>query len=151
VETLLTGNLGLLTLAPLTDEAEDQLPMVLGRIDSRLRQEATPEEAQKLRITIFVLLGLRYSKAETQKLFEGVTTMEESVTYQAIIAKGREKGIPEGERREAQKLLQRLGRKRFGPPDPATIAHIESLTDLEHLEQLSERVLEVSSWQELFR
>jgi hypothetical protein len=81
--------------------------------------------------------------------------MEESVTYQAIIEKGIEKGIqkgiPKGELREAQRLLLRLGRKRFGPPDAATITIIESLTDLERLEQLSERVLEVSGWQELFR
>jgi predicted transposase YdaD len=151
VERLMTGSLGLLPLAPLTDQAAGQLPRTLGRIEDRLRQEATPEEAQKLRTTIFVLLGLRYSREVAQKLFEGVTAMEESVTYQAIMEKGIEKGIPKGELREAQRLLQRLGRKRFGPPDPATIALIESLTDLDRLEQLSERVLEVSSWQELFR
>src|SRR5207245_7714078 len=52
---------------------------------------------------------------------------------------------------EAQKLLLRLGRKRFGPPDPRTINDIETLRDLKRLEQLNERVLEVSSWQQLLR
>lgn len=155
VDMLLTRNLGFLPLAPLTDQAAGQLPRVLGRIEDRLRQEATPEQAEKLRTTVFVLMGLRYAKEVIQELWEGATTMEESVTYQGIIRKGVEqgieKGIPMGELREAQRLLLRLGRKRFGPPDPATIAAIESLIDLDRLEQLSERVLEVSSWQELLR
>src|SRR5947209_6604922 len=55
LERLLTGDLGLLPLAPLTDEAAAQLPAVVGRIEDRLRRETIPEQADKVRAAIFVL------------------------------------------------------------------------------------------------
>ncbi len=67
--------------------------------------------------------------------------MRESVTYMAIVEEGRAE--------EAKKLLILLGRKRFGPPSETTIAALEELTDLDRLEHLSERLLEVSSWEAL--
>jgi predicted transposase YdaD len=146
-ERLLTDDLVLLPLALLTDQAAPQLPGMLGRIEDRLRQEAPPEEADKLRAATLVLFGLRYPKEVAEKLFEGVTTMEESVTYQAIV----EKGIPKGQLKEARRMVLRSGGKRFGPPDPATLALVESLTDLERLEELNDRLPDVSSWQELLQ
>jgi predicted transposase YdaD len=140
-EKLLTGDLRTLPLAPLTDEAASALPAVIGRIEERLRQEAPPEEADKLRTATFVLLGLRYSPQVVEQLFRGVTSMEESSTYQYIVAKG--------ELREAKKILLRQGQRRFGPPDQQTITAIDALDDLKHLEELTDRVHEVSSWQEL--
>jgi hypothetical protein len=71
--------------------------------------------------------------------------MEESLTYQYIVSKG----VAKGELREAKKILLRHGHKRFGPPDPQTMTAIDVLVDLDHLEQLIDRILEVSSWQEL--
>jgi hypothetical protein len=94
-----------------------------------------------MRAAIFVLMGLRYSAEVTQRLFAGVTAMEESVTYQAIVSKG--------QLREAKKILMLQGNDRFGAPDAATTAAIESLADLEKLEALSRRLLHVQSWQEL--
>jgi hypothetical protein len=67
--------------------------------------------------------------------------MEESVTYQATLAKGAV--------REAKKILLLVGSQNLGPPDPATAAAIESLTDLDQLERLTVQVLNVSSWREL--
>jgi hypothetical protein len=141
LEQLLAGDPKTLPLAPLTDEAAPVLPAVIGRIGDRLRQEVPPAEAAKLQTATFVLLGLRYSPQVAEQLFRGVTAMEESSTYQYIVAKG--------EMREGKKLLIRLGRKRFGSPDPQTAATIEAINDLERLEQLSERLLDVSSWEEL--
>lgn len=71
--------------------------------------------------------------------------MEESTTYQAIIAKGR----AEGQATEARKILLRQASKRFGPPDARAQTAIDAITDIDRLEQLSERVLDVSSWDEL--
>ena len=141
VERLLTGDLRILPLAPLTDEAASTLPSVIGRMEDRLRQEAPPEEADKLRTAAFVLLGLRYSPQVAEQLFRGVTSMEESSTYQYIVAKGALKG--------EKRLLMLQGSKRFGPPDAKTAAAIEAITDLERLEQLGERLLDASSWEEL--
>jgi hypothetical protein len=71
----------------------------------------------------------------------GVTSMEESSTYQYIVAKGA--------LREAKRFLLLQGQKRFGQPDAESLAVIEAIPDVERLEQLGQRLLDVSSWQEL--
>ena len=79
--------------------------------------------------------------------------LEDSVTYQDIIAKGeaigRAKVEAEGRAETAQKWLIRLERKKFGEPDAETLNILQSLTDLERLEQLLYRLLEVETWVEL--
>jgi predicted transposase YdaD len=79
--------------------------------------------------------------------------MEESVTYQAILRKGRAAGLAEGKAEgkaeEAKQLLLRMGRKRFGPPEPRIGAAIESIAELERVELLVDRLLDVASWDEL--
>jgi predicted transposase YdaD len=140
-EPLLTGGLGLLPLAPLTDEAATDLIGVVARVENRLRAEASPDAANKLRMATFVLFGLRYKEDLATQLFRGVTVMEESTTYQMIMARGRLLGKRE------DLLLQ--GREKFGPPDGATVERIQSITDPQRLEQLLVRLLQVSDWQEL--
>jgi predicted transposase YdaD len=139
---LLAGGLGTLALAPLTDEGSANLPEVLRVIDERLRQEAPPPRAAKIWAATFVLMGLRYPAELSEALFQGVMTMEESTTYQLIVKRGRIQ--------EARTLLLRLGRTKFGvPADASMTAALERITDLEHLETLGERLLHVSSWQDL--
>ena len=75
--------------------------------------------------------------------------MRESTTYQAILREGRPKGRLKGRSRKPERILFRLGRKRFGQPKAAIKAKIEALTDLDRLEQLSDRVLDAKSWDEL--
>src|SRR5208283_229539 len=79
------------------------------------------------------------------RLLEGVQSMKESVTYQKILREGRAEGLVEGERR----ILRRLGGKRFGKPNAQIEAKLDAIADLERLEQLSDRVLEVTTWDEL--
>ena len=67
--------------------------------------------------------------------------MKESVTYQAIVREGRVE--------EARAILLRLGRRRFGPPSPEAEAVLAGITAIERLEALSERLLDVESWEEL--
>lgn len=67
--------------------------------------------------------------------------MKESDTYMEILEEGATAAL--------HRLLLRQGEKRFGPADAATKAAIEGITDLPRLESLSERILDVSSWQEL--
>jgi len=141
LDRLLTGGLGTLALAPLTDEAANQLPAVLRRMEERLQREAAPPIAAKLRAATFVLLGLRYSGEMIDQLFQGVMAMEESSTYQLLLTKG--------ELRHARRQLLTLGCIRFGPPDDATTAAVDSINELHRLDQLLERLLAVSSWQEL--
>jgi hypothetical protein len=137
VADLLKGGLGTLPLAPLTDEAVVDLTAVVGQVEQRFRSEASAAEADKLRAATFVLLGLRYEPAVIEKLFQGVTSMEESSTYQWLISRGEKRAL----------LLQ--GRKKFGQPDEAVQATLDKLTDRAVLDQLCERILDVASWQEL--
>ena len=92
VEEILTGGLGILPLAPLSDVAESELPNVIARMKARIDAEATREDAGKLWASTFVLMGLRYPKETALELLRGVRDMEESSTYQYIMEKGEVKG-----------------------------------------------------------
>ena len=152
-ETLLTGGLGTLPLAPLSDVREEHLPEIIRRMDERINAEAAPDQRGGLWTAAGVLMGLRYEDGLIDHLLRGVRSMENSTYYQHILAKGRvegrEEGREEGELREARKLLLRLGRKRLGSPPAETEAALNAIADLDRLESLSERLLLVSSWDEL--
>jgi hypothetical protein len=77
--------------------------------------------------------------------------MQESTTYQKILREGRKEGQLEGRIAEAQCMLLRQGRKKFHDPDPATVAALEAINDLERLETMGERILdsEIRDWTEL--
>ncbi len=75
-------------------------------------------------------------------------TLRESATYQAILQEGEAKG----ERKATRVFLLRLGRSKFGAPDPAIVGAVNSIEDylpLCRLEELRDRLLQVKSWQEL--
>jgi predicted transposase YdaD len=145
VETFLNGGLGILPLAPLSTVTENELPAVIAQMEQRIRAEATPEEAGTLWTAADVLMGLRYPRDLVAQLLQGVHGMKESVTYQAIV----EEGKMEGKIEARQEVLLELGQKRFGTPDASTETAVRAIADLERLKQLSERLLDASSWEEL--
>jgi hypothetical protein len=69
--------------------------------------------------------------------------MRESDTYQAILDEGRAEG--------ARRVLLNQGRKRFGEPDEATRRALQAIDNLDRLDRLSDRLLGVSTWQELLQ
>ena len=71
--------------------------------------------------------------------------MEESSTIRAFIEEGRVKGMIE----EARRIILLLGRIRFGDAGDAVVSRLDAISNLEKLEQLVERLLIVSSWDEL--
>jgi len=72
--------------------------------------------------------------------------MKESVTYQAIV----EEGVEKGRVQEARKLLLRIGTDQFGdPPNPKQLQEMEAITDVTRLEDLGVRVSHVENWSEL--
>jgi predicted transposase YdaD len=85
------------------------------------------------------------SQALIQRLLQGVTSMRESITYQAILQEGK----AEGEASEARRILLLQGRRRFGEPAAAALAALNSVSDLQKLEDLTVRLLEVETWEEL--
>jgi predicted transposase YdaD len=141
VDAVIAGALGTLPLAPIAAVTEDTLPAVIRRMDNRIQAEASPREAATLWAATYLLMGLRYSPEIAEQLLRRVRDMRESSTYQAILTEGRIE--------EAQTILLRQGRKRFGPPDAHVQATLESINNRERLEALSERLLDVSTWDEL--
>jgi hypothetical protein len=107
----------------------------------RLSGPKAPRRAADVWAATYVLLGLRYSDELAHALFEEVLGMEQSATYQAIVRRGRAE--------EARRMLLLQGEAKFGPPDAATHAALESLGDLAQLEALGVRLLSAGSWQEL--
>ncbi len=105
-------------------------------------------------------MGLRYSRERVEELTRGISDMilgirgiEESSVYQDIFgkgeAKGRDEGRDEGRIEEARETVLRQGRRRFGPPSETVEATITALTDLNRLKALLDRILDVSTWDEL--
>jgi hypothetical protein len=146
--TFLEGELGTVALAPLGRLPEglslqDGLLAVVHRLVERVRRDASEENARKMLTAAFVLTGMRVRRQVARELFQGVRAVRESDTYMAI--------IDEGRLVEAKRMLLRQGRKRFGPPTEAVEAFLSAFTedDIDRLEQLGERLLDVSSWQEL--
>ena len=160
VEAILQAGIGLLPLAPLCQVESDALPAVVHRMQERIEADA-PDEAGFLWSSTYILLGLLYPPEFADHLLKGVRGMKESSTYQAIKAEGREEGEEiglvkgkeigkaEGKAEEAIAILLRQGTKRFGTPALATVNQLQSTTDLQRLEQLTDRILEVESWDEL--
>jgi hypothetical protein len=119
-----------------------ELPGVVRRMADRINSEPRPR-ASKLWTAAYLLMGLRYSDELVSQLLEGIQSMRESTTYQAILREGRIAG--------EQQLLLRLATKRFGAPDVATVSAVEAIQDVARLEQLGERILDptLRGWQEL--
>ncbi len=139
-EELLTGPLGTLPLAALTDEAAATLPAVFGRVDERVTREAGASVGT-LRSAMYILLGLRYDPERIDRLFQGVQGMEESTTYQAILSKGRS--------REARNFIRLIGEDRFGSPDATVEASLAAIDDTDRLERIGKRILHVANWADL--
>jgi hypothetical protein len=74
--------------------------------------------------------------------------MRESDTYQMILEEGREEARSQ-DLSAWHRALLRQGRKRFGEPNEETRQAICAVRDLDRLEELSDRLLDVSTWDEL--
>jgi predicted transposase YdaD len=142
VEPLLAGGIGTLALAPVSDVREGDVPGVIRRMKERLRR-ARRAPAGDVLLAAFVLLGLRYSRAFAQQLYQEVLGMEESASYQLIVERGEAKGL--------RRAMLLLGEDRFGPPSDAVKARLNEVDDIERLEELTGRLLHVGSWEELLR
>ena len=68
--------------------------------------------------------------------------MKESSTYQAILAEGRIEAL--------KQTLLRQGRQQFRtPPNENVQTAVQAIDDEGRLERMTERLLSVSSWQQL--
>jgi hypothetical protein len=86
-EPFLTGSVGLLPLAPLADVEPTDLPALVQRMAARINQEPRPRAA-KLWTATSLLMGLRFPDEQIAELLEGIMSLRESTTYQAILREG---------------------------------------------------------------
>jgi hypothetical protein len=75
-------------------------------------------------------------------------TGEEIGDYTAV-SQGRAEAETQGRLTEAREAVLRLGRKKLGQPDERIQQVIDSMNDLDRLNGLLERILDVSRWEEL--
>ena len=150
VDHCLKGGLSLLPLAPLSHVTEAELPAVIERMKVRLSKVPHKADRQQLWTATYILMGLKYDSALGNQLLRGVMDMKESVTYQAILEEGEEKGEKKGRVKEVHKLLLRQGEVRFGTaPGAKAEKALSTLTDLDLLEALAVKLLSARSWEEL--
>ena len=91
-------------------------------------------------------------------VFTGGECLQQSATYQAIVAegsaegfaKGYAEGFAKGRLESARRMLIRFGRHFFGkPPGRRAKASIEAINNVELLEELISQAQQVRSWDEL--
>lgn len=160
-EDVLAGGLATLPLAAISDVGSMGISGTFAAMARRLSREASPDRRAMLLNSAWVLMGLRYGKAQANQIWEGIVMdvlkirgIEESSTYQQILQQGWRKGEAEGKIEGkiegVRDTLIRLGTRRFGPPSKAVRTKLKSLDDPRRLIELSDRLLDVATWEELF-
>jgi hypothetical protein len=144
-EAVLQGGVGVLPLALLADVPERDLPDVVRRVAERLKHEV-PErhEAETLWTQTFVLAGLRLSRSLLDPLFRGASAMSILEDSSAL-----EYFTERAEMRALREVLRNLGEQRFGPPGETVSAALQQLEDPQRLKRMTQRILQVNSWDEL--
>lgn len=119
-------------------------------MDQRFNAELPPSEARELWTATRILMGLKWSSEIVGQVLKGVRNMRESVTYQEIVEEGVEIGRMEGRVTEAKAILLQGATIRFGEPDAAARAKLDSIKDLQTLERMTQRLFEgANSWNQL--
>ncbi len=157
VEEILQGGLATLPLAPISMVSVQELPGVIQRMEERLSWEAEPGVAEDLWTATYLLMGLLYPRDFVSRLLQGVRNMRESSTYQAILnegeaigeARGKSIGEVAGRIAEARKTILTLGRKRFGELPANLQTSLDAVSDVDALDEIIDRILDVESWDEL--
>ncbi len=175
VESVLSQPVHMLPLAPLCAVPDQDLPFLINRMQERLSREyVAPSECREIWAKTRLLLGLKMSKKHAEALMGGIMLdLKDSTTYMATLEEGIQKGIQKGREEgklegkleglqegklegkleggleEGRRVLLRLGQKRLGAASSDVLQRIEAISDVEQIESLIDRVLDVESWNEL--
>ncbi len=159
VETLLTGGIATLPLAPVSAVGPGELPAVIARMRERFDREVPKPEAADLWQSTAVFLGLWYDKPFIKAMLTGVLGMTESVIYQEIMAvgkaegmaKGKAEGMAKGKVEGERAMLVRRATRRFGPPPPAILARLAAIAETAEIERLDDELDAAASWDDWLR
>jgi hypothetical protein len=141
-EPLLTGGLGLLPLAPISNVTESEVPDVLRRMNQRLQVFGEGVRVEDIWSSALRLMGLRYKQEFLTMISDVVREFEDSPAYRIFTRRPVADALRE--------LLLSMGSKRFGPADAVVLAALNHIDEPDELKQLAERLVDVHSWQELF-
>jgi hypothetical protein len=75
--------------------------------------------------------------------------VEESAVVNEWMAQWEARGEARGEAKGARNTVLRQGRKRFGPAPAGVEAAIRAISDPNRLDQIADRVLDATSWDDL--
>ena len=159
LDALLAAGPGVAPLALLTNEAAADLPRAFERFRQQLRASGVQDNVERSLLgSTFLLCGLRYPVNQIEALYRELSmTLEDSTTYQHLLARGRTEGRAEGlaeglaagEQRGEQRAVLVFGGQRFGVASPAIEAAIRGITDRERLERIMARLSSASGWDDL--
>jgi hypothetical protein len=147
VDSFLEAGSGISPLALLTNEAARDLASAFNRLRERLRTDGVPDILERVVLgSAYVLCGLRYTPQQIDNLYRDLhMTLEDSTTYQLIL----QKGIAQGQVKEAQSLILLQGSQRFGHASTTITATIQAITDHDRLKRIASHVLNASGWDDL--
>ena len=158
-DDLLQSGPGIWPLAAITDDAGLRLPDILSRSTARIEADFPKSiEGRELLAAEIVLMGLRHPAELIEQILQGVTRMEESSIYQAILNKGLTRGQIEGrvegrvEGRAAGlfESILRIGRHRFRTEPPQMLVQrLSTIKEIPTLEALEDRALDATNWDEM--
>jgi hypothetical protein len=141
-------------LAPLLVLCEDSpTPETVREEVALIHASRLSVETQSELLGIALLVATRqFSREVLRPIFEGDWNMMKGLDIldDFLIATGRAEELrTEGEVRGVRDTLLRLGRKRFGEPQAHALEALESISSVETLQEMAERLLVVESWEEL--
>lgn len=144
-----TAPLAILGRLPGRRDLQAGLEDIVRELDQRFQVETPAAEANDLRATVGVLLGLRVQRQVGKALLERVLSMEESVIYQLIIEKGEARGEARGKAEGARSALVPLAQRQLGRPSKKTLAALKAITDADRLARMNVALFDVNTWDEL--
>ena len=141
-EPYLTSGINLVPLAPITNVTQDELPGLVKRMEGRINAESKPmHRSSGPPRTCSWGYGTR--KRLRHICWRECTTCRNRRRIRPFSAKARVTG--------EQRLLILQGTRRFGKPDTATVAAIESIREIEKLDAIGVRLVDtdVQDWKSL--
>ena len=85
------------------------------------------------------------TNADVRKEIQAMTT----TIAQEMMREGEARGEARAEVKVRRSILLRLARRKFGPPSEDVLADLDSLTDIDRLDRMTDRLEEFSSWDDM--
>jgi hypothetical protein len=148
-------NLGTLAYAPLGKFEPERLPEVLRRLDEAIETQAKDEKTREnLWVVAYQGMGLRFPAERVHELLKHrlpfiLGTQACRGTLSEGYYAGYSQGEADGQFQATRRWVLELGRQRLGAPPAGVEQGLQTIRQLDRLEQLAARVLKGGSWPEV--